>query len=77
MRQHQVCEGLLAFAYLAFRLVLELVLVSLRSENSNQVELPTLRHELAVLRRQAGRPAYQPADRAFLAAAEPPLPRSS
>jgi hypothetical protein len=68
MRRHQVRGGLWAFVYLALRRVLELVFVLLRSENSNQVELLVLRHEVAVLRRQLGRPAYQPADRAFLAA---------
>jgi putative transposase len=48
----------------------------MRSDRVNQVELLTLRHEIAVLRRQVSRPAYQPADRAFLAALSRLLPRS-
>jgi len=49
----------------------------MRSETGNEVELLALRHEIAVLRRQVSRPAYQPADRVFLAALSRLLPRSS
>ena len=77
MRRHQVGGALWAFVYLALRRALELVLILLRSENANQVELLALRHEVAVLRRQVGRPVYQPADRALLAAMSRLLPRSS
>jgi putative transposase len=73
---HQVRGGLWAFVYLALRHVLGFSLVLVRSENTNQVELLALRHEVAVLRRQVGRPAYQPADRALLAALSRLLPRS-
>ena len=76
MRRHWVRGGLWAFVYLALHRVLELVFVLMRSESTNQVELLALRHEIAVLRRQIGRPAYQPADRALLAALSRLLPRS-
>ena len=69
-------SGLWAFVYLALRRLLEFLILVIRSESTNQVELLALRHEVAVLRRQVGRPAYQPADRAFLAALSRLLPRS-
>ena len=55
----------------------ELVILLLRSETTNQVELLALRHEIAVLRRQIGRPGYEPADRVLLAVLSRLLPRSS
>jgi len=76
MKRHRVRGGLWAFAYLALRRLLELVVLVIRSESANQVELLALRHEIAVLRRQLGHPAYRPADRSFLAALSRLLPRS-
>jgi len=49
----------------------------LRTEQSKDVELIALRHKVAILRRQVGRCAYEPADRALLAALSRFLPRSS
>jgi hypothetical protein len=77
MRRHRVRGALWAFVYLALRRVFELVVILMRSEQEIQVELLALRHEIAVLRRQVGRPAYQPADRALLAALSRLLPRPS
>jgi hypothetical protein len=67
MRGYRSRGHLWAFVYLAVRHLLGLVVLSFRSERSNEIELLALRHEVAILRRQVGRPAYQPADRALLA----------
>ena len=63
--------------YLALRALLGLVVRSRRGPDVKDVELLVLRHELGVLRRQAGRPRFRRADRALLAAAACHLPRSS
>ncbi len=76
MRRHRTRGQLWAFAYLAVRHLLGLVVLLFRSNRSNRIELLALRHEVAILRRQVGRPAYQPADRALLAALSRFLPRS-
>ncbi len=74
MNRHRLRGGLWVFAYLALRRLMELVVLVIRSESANQVELLALRHEVAVLRRQLGRPAFRPADRAFLAVLSRLLP---
>jgi putative transposase len=65
-----------SLGYLAFRWLLQLVLLRRRSENFKELEIVVLRHELAVLRRQVHRPQLTSADRALLTAASRLLPRS-
>ena len=77
MRRRQARAQLWAFVYLAVRRMFDLFLLSFRSEDSKEVELLALRHEVEVLRRQVGRCAYEPADRALLAVFSRLLPRSS
>ena len=76
MRGNQARCQLWAFVYFALRRLFELVVLSLRAERSKEIEILALRHEVAILRRQTGRPAFQPADRALLAALSRLLPRS-
>jgi putative transposase len=59
------------------RCLLQLVLLRRRSEGFKELEIVVLRHELSVLRRQAGRPQLTMADRLLLAAASRLLPRSN
>src|SRR5436309_3805753 len=65
---------LLSFAYLAFSVVLRLLVSGRRSEFTKDLELLVLRHQLAVLGRQERRPLLRPADRALLAALARLLP---
>ena len=66
----------LSFWYLAFRCLLQLVLLRPRSTEFKELEIVVLRHQLAVLRRQADRPQLTKTDRVFLAAASRMVPRS-
>jgi transposase len=61
--------------YLAVRVLLGALVRSRRGLDVKDVELLVLRHELAILRRQVGRPKLRMADRALLAAAAVHLPR--
>ncbi len=51
------------------------ILASSGDEGSKDIEILVLRHQLKVLRRQAGRPRLRPVDRALFAAAARALPR--
>jgi hypothetical protein len=42
-----------------------------RGDRANELEILVLRHELAILRRQAGRPRFEAHDRVLLAAPQP------
>ena len=71
----------LSFVYLAFVALLKLLLRSGRRVEVKDLELLVLRHQVDVLRRQIGRPALGPSDRALLcrrssaaAAGAPPRP---
>jgi putative transposase len=65
-----------SFCYVVLRRVLQLAVLRFRSEEFKELEIVVLRHQLAVLRRQVGRPDLSPADRAFLTAASRLLRRA-
>jgi hypothetical protein len=66
-----------SFAYLVARNLFALVWLLARPRRSKELEILVLRHELAVLRRQAAQPRLTRADRALLAAWSRSLPRAA
>jgi putative transposase len=64
-----------SFVYLVVRNLFALVWLLARPRRSKELEILVLRHELAILRRQASRPKLTRADRALLASLSRSLPR--
>jgi hypothetical protein len=54
-----------SLCYVVLRRALQLAALRFRSDDFKELEIVVLRHELAVLRRQAGRPQLRPADPAL------------
>lgn len=77
MRGAQTRNHLWTFVYLAVRHVLELLVLLAGSDDTKEIELLALRHEVALLRRQVKRQSFDPADRAILAVLSRLLPPAS
>jgi putative transposase len=67
---------LVSLCYLLLCWLLEFLALGARSRELKDLEIIVLRHELAILRRKAQRPAITAVDRVFLAAASRVLPRA-
>jgi hypothetical protein len=52
------------------------VVLFARRDRAKELETLVLRHELSILRRQVGRPQFEPHDRLLLAALSRVLPRN-
>jgi len=68
---------LLGLTYQLIRFIADLVLVRTRSDAQLRAEVLALRHQLGVLERRVGKPAWQPGDRLLLAILSRLLPRSA
>ena len=67
---------LLALLYQLVRYLTDLALVRTQSDAQLRAEVLALRHQLRVLERKVGKPAWQPGDRLLLAALSRLLRRS-
>src|SRR5215471_14330780 len=67
---------LLGLTYQLMRFITDLVLVRTRSDAQLRAEVLALRHQLRLLERKVGKPAWQPADRIWLAGLSRLLPKS-
>jgi putative transposase len=67
---------LLKIAYLLMRWSFRVTVLVFRGDEARDAEILMLRHEIALLRRQAGRVRYEPADRAWFTALTWFIPRS-
>ena len=68
---------LVSSIYLVVCRLLALVVLLARGDRSKELEILVLRHELSILRRQAGRPRFEPRDRLMLAALSRVMSRRS
>jgi putative transposase len=68
---------LFGLTYQLMRFITDLVLVRTRSDAQLRAKVLALRHQLRVLERKLGKPAWQPADRLLLATLSRLLPRSA